>query len=71
MLKNWRTSLAGILGAVLQIVVLPVTGWGSLILPVCTAIIGLLSGDGKEVKKNSENVEKVAQASGVVEAVKK
>ena len=71
MLKNWRTSLAGILGAVLQIVVLPVTGWGSLILPVFTVIIGLLAGDGKEVKKNSENVERVAQASEVVEAVKK
>ena len=44
-MKNWRTSLAGILGALAQIIVLPVNSWKDLIVPVVTAVIGVFAKD--------------------------
>jgi hypothetical protein len=44
-MKNWKTTLAGVLGAIAQVIVLPVNSWKDLIVPVVTALIGILSKD--------------------------
>jgi len=44
-MKNWKTSLAGILGALAQIVILPVNSWKDLVVPVITALLGVFAKD--------------------------
>ncbi len=46
-MKNWKTTLAGVLSAVAQIVVLPIHGWKDLIIPVMSALIGVFASDSK------------------------
>lgn len=44
-MKNWKTTLSGILGGLAQVVLLPINSWKDLIVPVVTVIIGVLAKD--------------------------
>jgi hypothetical protein len=44
-MKNWKTTLAGVLGAIAQVIVLPVNSWKDLIVPAITALIGIFAKD--------------------------
>jgi hypothetical protein len=43
--KNWKTTIAGLLGGSAQIVLLPINSWKDLIIPVTTMLLGLLAQD--------------------------
>jgi hypothetical protein len=46
-MKNWKTTLAGLLAAAAQIIVLPINSWKDLIVPIATAIVGIFAADAK------------------------
>lgn len=48
LLKNWRTSLVGILGGSAQILALPINTWRDYILPVVTVLIGIFAKDSNK-----------------------
>lgn len=43
--NNWKTTAVGLLGAAAQIIALPINSWKDLIVPVATALLGLLTKD--------------------------
>lgn len=45
MLKNWKTTVAGLLAAASQIILLPITSYKDLIIPIMTALIGIFAKD--------------------------
>lgn len=44
-MKNWKTTVIGLLGGIAQILALPINSWKDLIVPVITMLIGVFAKD--------------------------
>ena len=44
-MKNWKTTVIGILGGAAQILALPINSWKDLVVPLVTVLIGVFAKD--------------------------
>lgn len=44
-MKNWKTTVIGLLGGIAQILALPINSWKDLVVPIVTILIGVFAKD--------------------------